>query len=266
MKPQPTKVGPRLVAAAAILSSAPLFAGPTYIETAPPPEAPYEAGRGLLTLEGPSGMFINPTSATMPAGAFTAQACYFNPNLDSSVNGTGLLVSYGVTDWFELGLVGNYVFLEDAIGDDLAVLGPMARVRLLKDEGLLPQLSLGYYGKFGDAAAETNTGFLAAYKRFPVGDESGFVKSIGLHLGGRFSSLDANDVSVGYGGLEVQLPYRLYIVGEISTKDSDVHSDVPYAAGIQWRAGGINISLAALQTGGLDDPGFYFGIGSQLSF
>ena len=29
-------------------------------------EPQYEGGRGLLTLQGPSGMFINPTSGTLP--------------------------------------------------------------------------------------------------------------------------------------------------------------------------------------------------------
>lgn len=265
MNPLTLKNGPLLIAATSLLTSSALFAGSTLAPPVAPPVAPYEAGRGLLTSEGPSGLFINPTSATLPAGAFTAQACYLNPNLDGSVHGTGAMLSYGVTDWFELGLVGNYIFL-DGPADDLAVAGPMARLRLLKDEGLIPQLSLGYYGKFGDDAAETNSGFLAAYKRFPVSDESGFVKSVGVHLGTRYSSLDKDDVFVGYGGLEVQLPYRLYIVGEISTEDSDAHRKVPYALGIQWRAGGINISVAALQNGNLDDPGFYFGIGSQISF
>src|SRR2546423_12947036 len=31
--------------------------------------------RGLITLEGPSGMFLNPTSATVPQGTFDAGYC-----------------------------------------------------------------------------------------------------------------------------------------------------------------------------------------------
>jgi hypothetical protein len=259
-----TKFGPILAGAAGLLAASISFAGTTPV--APPAEpAGYEGGRGLLTLEGPSGMFINPTSGTLPAGAFTAQACYFNPFMDDSLNATGAQVAYGVTDWLELGLFGNYIFVDGA--DDLSAGGPLARVRLLKDEGLIPQLSVGYYGMFGDDAIESNNGFIAAYKRFPIGDESGFFKSVGVHLGGRYTSNDAEDFVVGYGGLEVQLPYRVYLVGEVSTEDNDYHKEVPYSAGIQWRAGGINISLAALQSGTFDeDPGFWFGIGSQLSF
>lgn len=252
------------IAAAGLLVSPSAIAGTAVpVAPAPPAAPPYEAGRGLLTLEGPTGMFINPTSATLPAGAFTAQACYLNPNWDDSVNGTGAVVAYGVTDWLELGVNANYIFTDNG---DLSVVGPLARVRLLKDEGAIPQLSIGYYGKFGDDAVSTNSGFLAAYKRFPIGDEAGFFKSVGVHVGTRYSALDTQDIFVGYGGFELQMPYRLYLVGEVSTQDDD-HDEVPYAAGIQWRAGGINISLAALQDGNFaDGPGFYFGIGSQLSF
>lgn len=269
MKPEAHKFLPYLapvIAQIALFAGTSAFAGTPAPAAAPAPEAPYEGGRGLLTLEGPSGMFLNPTSATLPKGAFTAQACYLNPNLDDSVNASGAMVAYGVTDWLELGILGNYIFLDDALGDDQSGLGPMARVRLLKDEGLVPQVSVGYYAKFGDDAVETNSGFVAAYKRFPVGDESGFVKSVGVHLGARYSSLESEDVCVGYGGLEVQFPYRLYLVGEISSKDDDVYSEIPFAAGLQWRAGGINISISAMQDGTFEDPGFFFGIGTQLSF
>src|SRR5215204_4899285 len=60
------------------------------------PEAPYEAGRGLLTLEGPTGMFINPTSATLPQGAYTAQYCTLFPNTDDEIVGHGWMASYGI--------------------------------------------------------------------------------------------------------------------------------------------------------------------------
>src|SRR5688572_26767682 len=38
-------------------------------------EEGYEGGRGLITLEGISGMFLNPTSGTLPARSLTAQYC-----------------------------------------------------------------------------------------------------------------------------------------------------------------------------------------------
>ncbi len=227
----------------------------------PIPVIPYEAGRGLITTEGPSGMFINPTSATLPQNAFTAQWCSFFPNDNTSVVGHGYLVSYGITDWLEVGGIGNYVDLPG--GNTLTTGGPMARIRLLKDEGLLPQLSIGYYGKYGDI--DQSNAFGAVYKRLPLFGESWIVKSLGIHAGMRSKWLESADADLrGYGGVEIQLPYRLYAVGEITTQDSDPH--VPFAYGLQWRAGWINISAAMLQPGGLPDPSLYLGIGTGLEF
>ena len=212
----------------------------------PPPDAPYEAGRGLLTLEGPTGMFINPTSATLPQGAFTAQYCFSLPENDSNPWGHGALLAYGVTDWLEVGGIASYVSLESA--DDPLAGGPFARVRLLKDEGWVPQFSIGGYSAFGDAAVERYGIFGAFYKRLPI-DEDGFLKSIGFHAGVRqtWHEDPIDDNFHVYGGVEVQLPLRFYIVGEVSSKDSDSQDDVPYAFGIQWRAGGVNISVAGIQ-------------------
>src|SRR5688572_23844625 len=89
---------------------------------APPEEEPYRASRGLITLEGPSGMFINPTSATLPQGKFTIQYCLFFPNRDTDIVGHGTLISYGVTDWLEVGAVGNLIDVNaDLIPDQRAI-------------------------------------------------------------------------------------------------------------------------------------------------
>ena len=234
-------------------------APPAVVPEEPPP---YEAGRGLLTMEGPSGLFMNPTSATLPQGAFTAQYCFFLPENDSSPWAHGYMAAYGITDWAELGVIGLYV---DQPGSDPFATGPFARVRLLKDEGWVPQFSIGGYTRFGDDPTETKGIFGAFYKRLPI-DEDGFVKSIGFHAGVRQNWLEGPDPFHVYGGVEIQLPYRFYLVGEVASRDSDVDTEVPYSFGIQWRAGGINISVAGVQPGNLDEPGFFFGIGSQFSF
>ena len=75
----------------------------------PTPPPAYEAGRGLITLEGPSGMFINPTSATIPKGYSTIQYCMFLPNQNTDVIGNGFYGAFGITDWFEVGAIGKYI-------------------------------------------------------------------------------------------------------------------------------------------------------------
>lgn len=223
----------------------------------------YEGGRGLITLQGPTGMFQNPTSGTMPQGAFTAQYCFFSPFVDTSVLGHGFLAAYGVTDWLEVAALTTYI---DA-GDNLAAAGPQVRARLMKNEGFLPQVSVGYYGSFGDAALEKNTVYIAGYNRIPLA-EDGLLKSLGVHYGLRNSWIrNSSDDLRGYGGIELQLPLRVYVVGEMATKDDDFGGEIPFSYGLQWRSGGINISVAMVQPGDLTDgPGFWFGIGSQLSF
>jgi len=42
--------------------------------------------------------------------------------------------------------------------------GPLVRVRLTKDEGWVPQISIGGYGKYGTNVLDQTTAFLAAYK------------------------------------------------------------------------------------------------------
>ena len=233
------------------------------------PEEPYVGGRGLLTIEGPTGLFINPTSGTLPQGAFTAQYCFFLPNWSATdpLMAHGALLSYGVTDWLEVG--GLFSAIDVDGGDSIISGGPMVRARLLKQDDVLPEISVGGYAFLGDE--EKYTAFLALFKSFKISDD-GFFRSVGFHAGIRErwieKGADPSDSPVGYFGLEVEMPLRLYLVGEVSTKDEDLGGGTPYAFGIQWRLGGINISAALADPGFpfVDEPSFFFGIGTQLSF
>ncbi len=234
----------------------------------------YEAGRGLITLEGPSGLFINPTSATLPQGAATLQYCLFFPNTDNRIVGHGLMAAYGITDWLELGAIGTYIEANrDNPGHREFVLGgPMVRIRLLKDESWWPQFSIGGYGRYGTNFLAQTTAFAAAYKRFPI-DEDGFLKAIGFHLGGRLSWFhdDAAESSSldGYFGGEIQLPARLYLVSEISTRGKSSTGNfkrIPYSFGIQWRLKAVNLSVAMIQRGNDKELGLYSGVGLGFPF
>ena len=249
--------------AVSLISAGGVIAGETVKvsgKASPAVEAPYEANRGLLTIEGPTGLFINPTSATLPKGAFTAQYCFLLPDFDfKDVIVHGAMVAYGVTDWLEVGALGLYV--QDA---DLWNVGPMIRLRLLKHEGFIPQFSIGGYGRFGDRAITSGSAFAALTERFEV--KAGPIQSVAFDAGVRetWTDLGSNKDSFrGYFGLEVQLPARIYAIGEVATKSS-VDNVVPWAAGFQWRAGGINISTAAVELGDGGKLGFFFGIGTQF--
>ena len=250
--------------AAALLAATHVIAGPTAMtmtQNNPPADVAYEANRGLVTLTGPSGMFINPTSATLPQGAFTAQYCFFLPDFDFKGSiAHGALLSYGVTDWLEVGALA--LFLTDAPdGHTAFAAGPEARIRLLKHDGWIPQVSVGGYSHIGDRVIEDAGAFAALTERFEV--KAGPVESVALHAGVRENWTRTDDSFRGYFGLEVQLPARIYVIGEVATQSS-VDNTVPWSAGLQWRAGGINISTAALQAGGGGHVGFWFGIGTQF--
>ena len=228
----------------------------------------YEGGRGLITLEGPSGLFINPTSATLPKDAYTAQYCVFFPDNQSSLVGHGIYAGFGATDDLEMGAIANVIDLPDS-SSHLEGAGPYIRYRLRKDDGVYPQLALGGYSRIGDEALTKYGIFAAAYKRVPL-QEEGYLRALGFHAGIRQLWFD-DDVAedntwAGYLGGEIQFPLRIYAVTEVTSRDSDVAKHIPYSVGLQWRAPGIAMSMAAIQNGNNDELSFYYGIGASHHF
>jgi len=268
-----------------VLGAASGFAGPEPITESkdanlePVVEVPIaRESRGLITLEGPSGMFINPTSATLPQNEFILNYCVLFFDTDTDVVGHGILLSYGVRDWLEIGFVGNLLDVNSpgppSREDTFVVGGPMARIRLLRDREWWPELSVGGYVKWGSPgggggpALNSANAFVAISKTIPI-DEKGFLKTVTFQGGFREAWLDepapVSNVNRVYGGLEVQLPWRLFLIGEVTQRNDKVDlREIPYAAGIQWRGRYFGCSLAALQNGGESRPGIYFGVAGGL--
>jgi hypothetical protein len=150
----------------------------------------------------------------------------------------------------------------------------MARIRLLRDREWWPELSVGGYVKWGSPGISASTSFnnanafVAISKTIPI-DEKGFLKTVTFQGGFREAWLDeaaaVSNVNRVYGGLEVQLPWRLFLIGEVTQRDDQVDPrEIPYAAGIQWRGRNFGCSLAVLQNGGESRPGIYFGVAGGL--
>jgi hypothetical protein len=224
--------------------------------------------RGNITLEGPSGMFLNPTSATVPQGVWSAGFCSILTNQDTDILGYSMFASYGVRDWLELGVVAN--MFDFAINDEVpkgtyVTAGPMARVRLMRDRDSWPEISVGAYAKMGTDAFDSKNVFLAVSKTVPI-DEKGFLKTITFQGGFRESWLEAPDRNTNrfYGGVEMQLPCNLYLVGEVSQFARRKDEFTPWAAGIQWRGKRWGLSAAIVQSGDDDPPSIYLGIGGGL--
>ena len=229
--------------------------------------------RGLITLEGPSGMFINPTSATLPQNEFILNYCVLFFDTDTDVVGHGILLSYGVRDWLEIGFVGNLLDINSpgppSSENTFVVGGPMARIRLLRDREWWPELSVGGYVKWGSPAFNNANAFVAISKTIPI-DEKGFLKTVTFQGGFREAWFDqpalVSNANRVYGGLEVQLPWRLFLIGEVTQRAPVAQRprEIPYAAGIQWRGRNFGCSLAALQDGTQSRPGIYFGVAGGL--
>jgi hypothetical protein len=225
-------------------------------------------------------MFINPTSATLQQNEIILNYCVLFFDIDTDVVGHGILLSYGVRDWLEIGFVGNLLDInspglprEDTREDTFVVGGPMARIRLLRDREWWPELSVGGYVKWGSPAFNNANAFVAISKTIPI-DEKGFLKTVTFQGGFREAWLDegepprppVSNVNRVYGGLEVQLPWRLFLIGEVTQRAPVAQRprEIPWAAGIQLRGRNFGCSLAALQNGGESRPGIYFGVAGGL--
>ncbi len=257
--------------------------------TIPTDKPAYKGGRGLVTSQGMSGMFLNPTSGTLDQGQFTLQYCVmFYRNVGENSIAHGLMAAYGIFDWLEVGAYGTYIDVDVVTAppaNDGFVGGPFFRIRILKDEGWLPELSVGGIWLDGDAEADIYSraeAFLAMSKRFVI-DEDGILKAVRGHLGMRIIwtpeqpnigippealpmySTEANAV-IAFAGLELELPYSFKLIGEISSKD-DFHNHLPWAVGVQWQPNNVlGLSLAGASSQGEDRVSIYFGIGFVLQF
>ncbi len=220
-------------------------------------------GRGLLTTEGPSGMFLNPTSGTLAQGQVTAQYCLAGLEIGGDrVVAHGALASIGVTDWLEIGAIGQMISPD---GHDFAAGGPQVRMRALADRGVWPELSIGAYVREGHEVATTRSGFVALSKRVDF-DGDGHVPALRLHGGFRQTWMEVSGGpdprgSIGYGGLEVELPKHLFVISEVSNRSS-LYKRTPYSVGMQMRhPDGYGFSVSAVQLGFLDRVGVFVGIG-----
>jgi hypothetical protein len=260
----------------ALLGSTTSFAGSTMTyesKDSPIVEVPTLAvvreSRGLVTSEGPSGMFMNPTTATLTHGTWAFGYCSVLTNQDTDILGNHMFISYGVRDWLELGIVATMINVtvdgQELPRGDYGTGGPMARVRLHRDIGNWPEISIGAYAKMGTDALDSKNVFLGASKTVPI-DEKGFFKTITFQGGFRESWIEAPDRNTNrfYGGAEVQLPHNIYLIGEVTQFSHRKDEFTPWAAGLQWRGHRLGLTAAIVQSGDDRPPSIYLGIGGGL--
>ena len=138
------------------------------------------------------------------------------------------------------------------------------RARLLKDEGMIPEFSVGGMLREGHDYLRQQSLFVAASKGIPLGDSSP-VSEIRFNAGFKQiwqdSSVKEANGSIPYGGLDIAGPLNLHLVGEISGKD-DIYIKTPYSIGVQWRdPRGYGASLAYVRSDDWGASAIYVGVG-----
>jgi hypothetical protein len=245
----------------------------------------YNGGRGLITASGPTGMFLNPTSGTLGKGQLSVQVFGSTIKPISALPNAGRdqfayynsMVSYGVTDWLEVGGLAQLLDRSNN-GDQQSVAagGAFVRARVIKDQGFLPEVSVGGMFFEGNQLLDRRTLFLAMSKRVAI-SETGPIRGLRFHLGGRtfWQNTSAgttappwvsyrqreNNSSVGYIGAEIELPKHLYLVGELQSRESGDQRQ-PFSLGLQFRhPEGFGLSVALLRPGLQEGMTAYVGVG-----
>ncbi len=246
-------------------------------------------GHGNITVEGPTGLFLNPTSGILAEGELIVQYCaaILEDAENNNFIGHNAILSYGVTDWLELGGFGVSVD-RSKLGsggggsatpcgpagggpgpgagapcptNNLDAGGPFARIKLVKETASTPEFTVGGISLNGADELTKHTVFVAASKgtRFT---NNKFLRSAKLHVGARnFWAKVGPDDYVFYVGVDLELRKNIFLVAEISTEYEGA-IEVPWSAGIQVRSDeGYGFSLGFIQPGTVPDPGVFVGVG-----
>ncbi len=224
----------------------------------------YVGGLGNVTGFGLTGLFQNPTSGILPEGALLLQDCFsIAETAGDHFNTNGLLVSYGVNDWLEVGGFFSSVLGRTPVpgGDSNFYAGQaQARVRVQRDEGLMPEISIAGVAGFGDDFLSKHSALLMASKGIDLSDGD-FMRSARLHGGVRHVWTGRGDeITTAFVGLEVEALRNVFLIADVNTRD-DSYIKTPWSAGVQYRSNGFGFSLAVVQDGQRTDEAYFIGIG-----
>jgi len=228
---------------------------------------PAPAAGGLITTEGPTGMFLNPMAEVTPQKTLNIQACWlFQNEPEGSFFAQLIMVAHTLPTKTELGFLFD---LSDFAGEGSGTgvqtsYGGFIR-QLVLSEGqfhpIVPAFAIGSTVLASDGSTKT-TGFFALKKTLTRRESKVPIRA---HLGLRYiySALEGaanKDDVTGYVGLEFSVLKNLSLIGEVNTK-TVFNTKIPFAAGLQYYIGKFGISLATMQFGTAKGPGLYFGIG-----
>jgi hypothetical protein len=221
---------------------------------------------GLITKEGPTGMFLNPLAEVSPPKTINAQTCWLRQELPAGVAHWNIfMLAHTLPTATELGLLGNLNSpegrsVEGAIGGFLRQL-VVPEAQWLSITPAFAVGATGFHTDIGTEGFNTRATAFAALSKTLTSPE--FPVQVRMNLGGRFVNFaeptDSSDVT-GYIGLELGVLRNLRLIGEVNTQ-TKVDTTTPFAVGLQLSLAKLGISVAAINTGQADTPGLFFGIG-----
>lgn len=232
------------------------------------------ATRGVITIDGIPGMFLNPTSGTLKKGEISFQACISTQDwVGDDVRWKGAFAAYGVSNRFELGF--SHAGLDNRTdGKVVDANGPALRYRFMDEAVSGWEGSIGAFWRPGSDYVERTGGNLAFSRKIGTAGHNREVRLhlgvrtfkqdgwwIGKWLGSQQISLAKDNATLVYGGVELQLPGHLSAIAEVSST-GNYYTKTPWAVGLQYKmGGGFGCSIGAVQPGYAKSAGFFFGIG-----
>jgi hypothetical protein len=227
---------------------------------------PVRAFPGLITKEGPTGMFLNPLAEVSPPQTINAQTCWLHQDLPAGVADWNIfMVAHTLPTATELGLLANLATPQG--GSVEAAVGGFLRQLVWPEARWLPITPAFAVGATAFHTDIRTPGFNARATAFAVLSKTltppGFRVPVRGHLGGRFIDFadptDASDVT-GYLGLEVEVLRNLRLIGEVNSRTT-ADTTTPFAVGLQFSLAKLGLSVAAINSGRANAPGLFFGIG-----
>ncbi len=207
-----------------------------------------------LTLNGNTGMFLNPNAYLVRGDQPRAQVNYFG--IADGVKTYNLTGVMRAGDRAEVG-AGISKLKSDYYYDDTTdfIINGKYQLRAPVDGSFALAVGAGYNG----ALADNKYAYLVASKPFGKIIDRG---PISASLGVRWDRFwDSSKVSI-FGGVEVPVGDKLSIIGELQSKNLEYYGTTPYSLGVRYRANDKFTLGAGIARLGLD----YDSSGSKLFF
>jgi len=210
------------------------------------------AAHADLTLNGASGMFLNPDARINGSLVPQVQANY--NDLGDGAKSYGIYGAYSLTGKTEVGAGIGHL---DTGGDSRSGFAVNIKQSLLGVPGVGTHVALG--AGYDDIHFANLYGYVAATQ--DLGSKIGghpLAATLGLRWDRFGKEIDSTKASI-YGGIDYGISDKLHLIGELQSRNTKYDTPSPYAIGIRYSAShGITLGAGIQRTGWDGDSGRFF--------